>query len=85
MPSAAERIPRETGFRRSAQQDTYSAPPHGWTCFHCGVSFHATAAAREHFGPRPTSTSACKLVERTTLQELRRLEGLIASLTEDRP
>ena len=64
MPSAPERIPRETGLWRSAQQDTYPAPRHGWTCFHCGVTFHATAAAREHFGPRPTSTAAVVRVGR---------------------
>ena len=60
---------------------SYLEPEHGWTCFHCGETFHTEKKAREHFGPRPTSKPACGLIERETLLELRRLEGLIALLT----
>ena len=48
----------------------YSAPPHGWTCFHCGETFRTEAGARLHFGtpcgerpacrhPRPLPTADC--------------------------
>lgn len=47
---------------------TYSAPLHGWTCFHCGETFNVAAyksfhaaetAAREHFGPTPEWDPVC--------------------------
>lgn len=50
--------------------DTYRAPLHGWTCFHCGEEFSivkqkslhaATEAAREHFGSHPDAEPLCKL------------------------
>lgn len=31
----------------------YTAPEHGWTCFHCGETFKTPGAARLHFGERP--------------------------------
>lgn len=31
--------------------DTYPAPAHGWTCFHCGETFTSIAKARDHTGP----------------------------------
>lgn len=30
--------------------DTYEAPRHGWSCFHCGETFHTQAGAALHFG-----------------------------------
>ena len=36
---------------------TYTAPPHGWTCFHCGETFRTPGAARLHFGELPGAAS----------------------------
>lgn len=33
--------------------ETYPAPPHGWTCFHCGETFRTEGGAALHFGGRP--------------------------------
>lgn len=45
--------------------DTYSAPDHGWTCFHCGEHFppHGLGIerAKEHFGDYQHATPACQL------------------------
>lgn len=44
--------------------DTYPTPPHGWTCFHCGITFEPTMAgqrmAQQHFGARPSMLPLCK-------------------------
>lgn len=44
--------------------DTYPTPPHGWTCFHCGITFEPTMAgqrmAQQHFGKRPTQDTMCR-------------------------
>lgn len=37
----------------------YSAPKHGWTCFHCGETFTDKGSAAEHFGPTPQWEPAC--------------------------
>ena len=42
-------------------EDTYAGPLHGWTCFHCGETFHATELARAHFGSDSTQKPACRL------------------------
>ena len=34
----------------NAEPDTYMPPAHGWTCFHCGETFHIEVQARGHFG-----------------------------------
>ena len=41
--------------------DTYPAPEHAWTCFHCGETFtrHQVNAARDHFGIDPECMPAC--------------------------
>lgn len=45
--------------------DTYEAPPHGWTCFHCGDTFSpdfaGQRAARNHFGADPGAEAACRI------------------------
>jgi hypothetical protein len=40
---------------------TYPAPPHGWTCFHCGENFTTVGAAGDHFGATPDATPGCML------------------------
>ncbi|MEE8059407.1 MAG: hypothetical protein V3T17_16460 [Pseudomonadales bacterium] len=37
---------------------TYKFPAHGWTCFHCGETFTAVGAARDHFGADPMADLA---------------------------
>ena len=32
---------------------TYTPPPNGWTCFHCGVTFIDERKAAKHFGTDP--------------------------------
>ncbi|RAK51618.1 hypothetical protein [Phenylobacterium soli] len=39
--------------------ETYNAPPHGWTCFHCGETFRTLSGARLHFGAYPSATPLC--------------------------
>src|SRR4051812_35357219 len=41
--------------------DTYPSPPHGWTCFQCGETFHGPELARAHFGADQTEEPACRL------------------------
>lgn len=36
---------------------TYTAPEHGWTCFHCGETFKTPDAARLHFGQAPSAAT----------------------------
>ena len=64
--------------------DTYPAPRHGWTCFHCGETFTDFIAAREHFGCRPWCKTACTMSSDDLLQELRRTEALLAQYTDGR-
>jgi hypothetical protein len=42
-------------------RDTYPAPPHGWTCFHCGETFMHPNAARLHFGASITDEPKCQI------------------------
>lgn len=41
--------------------DTYIAPEHGWTCFHCGETFMHEYTARLHFGKTPNLEPACQI------------------------
>lgn len=59
----------------------YKAPKHGWTCFHCGETFHKLGEAEVHFGCTPEAETGCLLkVERGQdseyglLFELRKVE-----------
>lgn len=59
--------------------DTYTAPPHGWTCFHCGETFMTVGAARTHFGATPDAEPGCMTrvslgAERGLLMALRKAE-----------
>jgi hypothetical protein len=38
---------------------TLPIPEHGWTCFHCGETFHTVAGARRHFGFGPEQIVEC--------------------------
>ena len=56
----------------------YTAPPGGWTCFHCGETFTTYGLARDHFGFEPSLDPGCRIKagpERGLLYELRRAEG----------
>lgn len=39
--------------------ETYPSPRHGWTCFHCGATFHDYQSARLHFGTPKQSRPVC--------------------------
>lgn len=57
--------------------DTYPAPAHGWTCFHCGETFTQMQRARDHFGRTPDAMPGCVIKageELGLLMELRRTE-----------
>lgn len=72
-------------------EGTYQAPPHGWTCFHCGETFTVVGLARDHFGTGPDAVPGCILKvqlggERGLLNALRLAEKKIAQhLDEDTP
>ena len=51
---------------------TYDKPEHGWTCFHCGVTFTSTNKARDHFGHDVAATPACQVPAEHVAGELRR-------------
>jgi len=62
-------------------QDTYSMPMHGWTCFFCGETFTTPGAAADHFGGELLSDVACRIKageERGLLMALRRAETELA-------
>lgn len=40
--------------------DYYTAPKHGWTCYHCGQTFHVPAQAALHFGS-PNAKPGCMM------------------------
>lgn len=57
--------------------DTYTKPPHGWTCFHCGETFTTPGGAEVHFGAKPIATPGCQIKvgeERGLLMALRKAE-----------
>lgn len=55
------------------QQDTYTPPEHGWTCFHCGETFMHPNAARLHFGASVDDEPKCQI-------SAHRLRGMEAEL-----
>lgn len=61
--------------------DGYTAPEHGWTCFHCGETFTTPGSARDHFGFEPSADPACRIkvgAERGLVMELRKAEQAAA-------
>jgi hypothetical protein len=53
----------------------FPPPPHGWTCFHCGETFHTVASASEHFGSAVADKPGCVLKsERGLLEHIRETE-----------
>lgn len=69
-------------------EDTYNAPPHGWTCFHCGETFTTPGSARDHFGTTPDEKPGCVLKvelggQRGLIMELRRLQDQVRDLLAD--
>ena len=66
--------------------DTYQAPAHGWTCFHCGETFTAAGAARDHFGADQLAQPGCQIKageERGLLMALRRAEAELQRYGEE--
>jgi hypothetical protein len=68
LAEARERYGGDVDFeiiRRSRKQgfdDCYPHPAHGWTCFHCGETFHAQGKARLHFGEKPHTHTDARIV-----------------------
>lgn len=63
----------------------YEKPEHGWTCFHCGETFNAVGAARDHFGFDPSSDPACRIkagAERGLVMRLREAEQAVVEAEE---
>lgn len=70
-PDSADTAHAEAG-------DSYEAPAHGWTCFHCGDTFTTFGSARDHFGTTPVGVPGCIIKageERGILMALRKLEA----------
>jgi len=68
--------------------DTYEAPPHGWTCFHCGENFSTVGTARDHFGAAQNAEPGCMVrvslgAERGLLMALRQAEKTLARYMEE--
>lgn len=64
------------------QQETYQKPAHGWTCFHCGETFHTVGAARDHFGSDIMDDPGCRIklgAERGLLMALRKAQEELAA------
>lgn len=64
---------------------TYTAPEHGWTCFHCGETFASHGIhvqnARDHFGYTIDAEPACKIArkDRPLVHHIRELEAQLQS------
>lgn len=68
--------------------DTYHAPEHGWTCWHCGETFKTVRTARDHFGGSIDAEPGCMIrvqagEERGLLMALRAVEAENARLRND--
>lgn len=68
--------------------DTYQAPEHGWTCFHCGETFKKPGSARDHFGADQTATPGCLIKvspggELSLLMSLRKSEAMLSEYMND--
>ena len=74
MPCAAERIPRETGFRRSPQQDTYPAPRDGWR----------SAAKRGRHGGQSPRSRVCDRARRPHAGAMIDRLGAVTAIRKDR-
>lgn len=66
--------------------NTYTPPPHGWTCFHCGENFPSTfagqRAAKAHFGAHPDEEPGCVMrlgaEDKSLVRRLRAAEAELA-------
>ena len=67
------------------EKDTYTPPEHGWTCFHCGETFHHENPARAHFGALPDAVPGCLMRmqpgEHGLLRKVRSMERELAEVT----
>lgn len=64
------------------QADVYERPNEGWVCYHCGERFVTPGSARLHFGTRPNTETACKLLgaDYDLIKRLRSAEDEVQSL-----
>jgi hypothetical protein len=63
----------------STEPETYPAPPHGWTCFHCGETFMHANAARLHFGASIYDEPKCQI----SAHRLRAMEAELRRYREE--
>ena len=63
--------------------ESYSPPPGGWVCFHCGQRFRSPRRAEEHFGKTPSMSAACQLTEER-VRELRVVEDRIRNILKEK-
>jgi len=80
-------------YREKPSTDTYTPPTHGWTCFHCGETFHVEVQAHGHFGSDVNGEPMCVMranafarfprTEWPLMYRMRELEGLIRELLRD--
>jgi len=74
-------------------RDTYTPPAHGWTCFHCGETFHVEVQARGHFGSDVDGEPMCVMranafarfprTEWPLMYRMRELEAEVGQLRAD--
>lgn len=57
-------------------------PPAGWTCFHCGETFHDAVTAEDHFGSDQYEYVQPGCVDRLTYTERELRESLIDMVKE---
>lgn len=60
-------------------------PEHGWTCFHCGKTYHDVESAKAHFGVHEDAAPACQITD-AELRSFRAAEDqarLISALADD--
>lgn len=73
---------------RKIEQEYYTIPKHGWTCYFCGETFTKPGAAADHFGPDLDSGPGCLVKveagdELGWLMRIRKLEAELAGMRVD--
>ena len=83
-----DETPEQVTARQAAWSEagSYPRPEHGWTCFHCGETFHVMALAAAHFGSDPAfHQTLCQIAkqERGLGAALRKAEAELERLRSE--